>query len=192
MTDNMPPVYGEPPRKKRHILRWIFAAVMAVIVIIVIAGIAGGNGNNSNKSPSVSAASPAATPAATSAPAPAPTVVPVTKIAFVITGNVPASDFGELDITYGSDSDNHDVTVPSISGTLRYVVPFNSAAEYYDLSVSFTSAGSIKCKIVAIGPAPDTPLVVSHATATGGSNGSLCDAQAAPDNPDGTSWEDEQ
>jgi hypothetical protein len=131
-------------------------------------------------------------PPATSAAAPSPSVQPANRVVFVITGQVPASEFGEVDVTYGSDSDNHDVTLPSLNGTVRYTVPFDGSAQYYALSVTFTSAGHMTCKIVVKGPYPDVPLTVSHGSASGGDNGGLCSAQAAPNNSTGTSWQNEE
>ena len=96
-------------------------------------------------------------PPATSAAATSPSVQPTNRVVFVITGRVPASEFGEVDVTYGSDSDNHDVTLPSLNGTVRYTVPFDGSAQYYAPSVTFTSAGHMTCKIVVKGALPGCP-----------------------------------
>jgi len=97
----------------------------------------------------------------------------------------------EVDINYGSNSDTHDVTVSSLNGTLIYSLPFNGNAQYYAADVTFTSPGSVSCKIIAAGPGVQ-PLTVSSGTATGGSNGSLCSAQTTPNDSQGNSWQNEQ
>ena len=202
MTTPMPPAgpYGtppeqpQPPRKRRHWIRNTFIAAGAVIVLIVVISVAAGGGTASSpRSSTIPAVTAPATPAATAAPVPVPTVVPATGVRFVITGNVPAGDFSEVDITYGSDADSHDVTLPSLSGRVAYNVPFDGSAEFYDVSVNFTGSGQVSCKIVVTGPAPDVPTAVAHGTATssGADSGGLCTAQAAPDDSTGESWEQE-
>lgn len=186
------PPWGPPPPKKRHRIRNTFLATAGVfillIVIVVIAGIAGSSNSGSSRSSSVaagSASSPSTQASAASAPSsPAPHTP--TEVEFVVTGNVPASQFGSVDITYGSDSASHNVTVPSLDGTVTYKVPFDSSAEYYALNVNI-DGGSASCQIITTGPG-DNPLTVSHGSASGQAE---CSAQAAPENG-GLSWDNEQ
>ena len=78
---------------------------------------------------------------------------------------------------------------PEINGTLTYTVPFNPDAEYYSVTVSTTTSSShVSCEIIAVGPSPDAPLTVSSASATGQNE---CDAQAAPEDSTGETWQKE-
>jgi hypothetical protein len=189
------PVYSpEPPPKAHWGRRILIAAIVLIVLIVVLALTLGGNSPKRNPG-NVSAGNP--TPETTfappsAAPSPSPTVQPASRIKFVITGNVPASEFGGLDINYGSDSSTNDVTLNSLAGRVVYSMPFDPSAEYYSVDVTFSSAGSVSCKIVVIGPYPDVPLVASKGSANGGNNGGDCSAQAAPNNSTGTSWDNEQ
>jgi hypothetical protein len=136
-----------------------------------------------------SVSAPSSSPAA--APAPSPTLVPPNRVRFVITGSVAASEFGGVDINYGSDADTHDRTLPSLNGRVTYTVPFDPSAQYYSVDVDWSSAGSVTCKIVVLGPAPDAPLTVSRGSGDGGNNGAICSAQAAPNDSTGMSWQNE-
>jgi hypothetical protein len=195
MTHQMWQSPETPQPKKRRALR--FLLIIAGIVILAIVGLAF-LGQSAKKTGSGNSTAPLAASQKTPSPAPSPppvtpspSIQPANRVAFVITGNIPASGFGEVDINYGSDSDTHDVTLPALSGRVKYVVKFDPTAQYYSLDVTFTSAGNVQCKIVALGPSPDIPLTVSHGSASGGSNGGLCTAQAAPNNSNGESWQNE-
>ncbi|HEX6450323.1 MAG TPA: hypothetical protein VF060_12785 [Trebonia sp.] len=197
------PYQQQPPRKKRHRVRNTFlgigGGVVAIIAIAAIAG-SGSHGSTSGRTSAVSTADPALAQASAAAandasptPSPSPSVVPPNKIEFVISGYAPADPACgggcDPDITYGSDSDTHDVT-RTIDGTVTYSVPFNGNALYYSLSVSTdTSDSHLTCKIVAVGPSPDAPLTVSSASETGQN---ICSAQAAPADSSGLSWTNEQ
>lgn len=143
--------------------------------------------------PSAAASPPATTAAAAATPSTDPGVVPVTKVKFIISGYAPSDPAcgGGCgpEIMYGSDSDTHDVQPPEINGTLAYTVPFSPDAEYYSVTVSTTTGSShVSCKIIAVGPSPDVPLTVSSASATGQNE---CDAQAAPEDSTGETWQKE-
>jgi hypothetical protein len=182
MTNYIQP---EPSKRKRHPLRWVAGIAATITALIIVAVIAGTSSpNQRNGSPAVS--KPAA-PAASPSPSP----LAVNRVEFVIVGNVSSSEFGQVDISYGSDSNTHDVTLGSLSGRVKYAMPFDPNAQFYSLDVTFTSPGSVTCKIIALGAAPGNLLTASRGSASGGSNGALCSAQAAPDNSQGTSWTDE-
>jgi hypothetical protein len=184
--------YQQPPQQKRHWVRWTVLGAVAILILVIGLAAAFGSRSNPRRAPSNSPAAVAPPPPATQAAVPSPSVQPANRVVFVITGQVPASEFGEVDVTYGSDSDNHDVTLPGLNGTVRYVVQFDGSVQYYALDVTFTSAGQVSCKIVVKGPYPDVPLTVSHGSASGGNNGGDCSAQAAPNNSTGTSWQNEE
>lgn len=207
MTNSYPP-YGppgsfpppgwqpEPPPKKRSWPRRhkVLTALGALAVIIVASGIAGavggGGGTNPGPGPYVTPPGTAFTPSPVVATPDAPQP-DVTGVEFVVTGNVPASDFGEVSITWGSDSDSHDVTLSSLNGRRVFHMAFNGAAQYYDIDATFTSSGHLTCKIIPTGPDVQ-PQAVSKGSATGDSSGGDCSAQAAPENTQGTQWQNEQ
>lgn len=126
-------------------------------------------------------------------PSPSPTVVPPTKVEFVVSGYAPGDpECGggcDPDITYGSDSDTHDVQ-RAIDGTVTYSVPYDPNAEFYSIDVTTdTSSSHVKCKIVVVGPSPDVPLTASKGSETGEN---ICSAQAAPEDSSGLTWDDGQ
>lgn len=124
---------------------------------------------------------------------PSPTLVPVTKVEFVVSGYAPNAGCGSScgpTVDYGSNSDTHDVQLSSLNGTVTYSMPFDPDAQFYSLNAQLSGGGHVTCKIVAIGPSPDVPTTVSHGSASGGS--AICSAQAAPDDPGGSSWTNEQ
>lgn len=120
-------------------------------------------------------------------------LVPITKVKFVISGYAPGDpECGGgcgPDISYGSDTDTHDVQPDSINGTVTYTVPFDPSASYYSVNVSTsTSSSHLTCKIVAVGPSPDAPTTVAKGSETGQAE---CSAQAAPSDETGESWTEE-
>ena len=138
-----------------------------------------------------SAAAAAAQAPASPAPDPSPTLVPPTKVTFTITGYAPGDGYGNgPTINYGSSSDEHQASPASIDGTLTYTMPYDGTASYYSLNAQLAGSGHLSCKIVVTGPYPDAPLTVSHGSASGGY--SICSAQAAPSDPSGLNWQDEQ
>jgi hypothetical protein len=194
MTDNDSHDTNGHRRKgwiRRHKFLTAFGVIIALIAASAIA--ASGSSNDPNhhsvSAPSVSPASTKASAKASTAPISTPSLK-VTHVTFVITGNVPAGQFSEVDISYGSNRDTHDVTINNgYFGRHVYRVRFDGNAQYYALDASFTSAGHLSCKIVATGPNV-TPLTVSHGSASG--NSGDCSAQAAPNDSKGSSWDDEQ
>jgi hypothetical protein len=174
---------------RRHKIITGLAIVIVLIFVSVVAGSAGSNSDPSQHA--VSSGKPTAN--AKTMPSNTPPDTPELKVArvrFVISGNVPSSEFGEVDITYGINRDSHDVTFSNgFSGTHVYSMRFDGTAQYYSIDSTFTSQGHLKCRIVAVGPNV-TPLTVSHGSASG--NGGDCSAQAAPNDNKGSSWSDEQ
>ena len=146
----------------------------------------GGQVFTSENAPAMPKAS--ALPAATATPSPA--TAPPTRVRFVVTGYAPDG----ADITFGSDSDSR--TPPGSlgfdgSGTAipwRGSLRFDGSARYYSLNAQLNGSGDIRCKIVVTGPG-DAPLTVSHGHASGGYN--ICSAQAAPSDPSGLNWQNE-
>ncbi len=137
------------------------------------------------------ASAAAAQAPASSAPAPSPTPVPPTKVTFTVTGYAPGDGYGNgPTVNYGSSSDTREASLASIDGTLTYTMPYDGTAEYYSLNAQLAGSGHLTCKIVVTGPYPDAPLTVSHGSASGGY--SVCSAQAAPSDPSGLNWQDEQ
>jgi hypothetical protein len=189
---NPQPPPQQPPRKG-HTLRNVLLAIAGLIVALVVTAVATGGSSATPAAAVPGGLTPPATPAATPQSAPSPTVQPASRVEFVITGQIPAGEFGTVDITYGSDRDQQNRTLPDLSGKVTYTVPFDSSAMYYSVDVNFTSAGHAACKIVVLGPSPDVPTVVAHgsAEAAGSDSGALCSAQAAPDDATGDSWEQE-
>lgn len=135
-------------------------------------------------------AAPAAAP--TTAPADtSPPIQPVDKVKFIVTGHAGASYGMGLSIDYGSDSDDHTVNFTGpFSGRWVRTVPFDPSAQFYSIDAQLSNGGSVKVKIVAVGPWPDQPLTVSHGHASG--DAAIASAQAAPANADGTSWDNEE
>lgn len=181
-----------PQRKKRHYVRTVILAILggvgAVIVASVVAAIltssstqSSPGGHRANVAPASSLAASSAAPVATT-----PSAVPPQTIEFVITGDVPTGEFDEVDITYGSDTDSHQVTLNSLHGSVKYTVPFDASAEFYSVDVTI-DGGQVACSIIATAPA-DNPLTVSHGSATGQN---VCSAQAAPED-NGLNWSNEQ
>lgn len=194
MSDLIPPMDSETPRrerKNRHYGRWILSLIGTIILVLIVVGITGSN-KPKNATPATSPFTPYSQTYAPTTAAPSPTIQPATKVEFVISGNVAGSQFGGLDITYGSDSNTHDVSIPALDGRLKYVMHFDGSAQYYSIDVLFSSAGNVSCKIVVLGPYPDVPLTVSKGSSSAGNNGGDCSAQAAPNNSNGTSWDNEQ
>jgi hypothetical protein len=183
-----------PPPRKRHLLRWFLTSSATLIVlIIVIATLASSPSQHPAAAGTTAPAAPAAAPA-TSAPATpaAPAPASPTYVEFVVTGHVPASEFGQVDISFGSNTATHDKTLPAMDGRRVYRMKFDGSAEYYSLNVDFTSAGSVSCAIIAGGPG-DQPLTVAHGSAdsAGDNSGGLCSAQAAPTDSSGLHWQSE-
>lgn len=202
-----PAPQGQPPRKHHRIraaLVILAALALGIIVsVIVTAGSSKTVPPASSSSPSASTAPAAALPVDPNgeqcpdlspdgycpgdAPA-SPTPGPVTTITFTVTGT------GYPSITYGSDSDEISVTGGNgplgdgVATPWTAKLAFDATAEYYDINAQLEGSGTISCKITASGPG-DTPLTVSSGHASGGY--SICSAQAAPGNTDGTSWTDE-
>lgn len=187
-------------RKRTKSTLCMTGAVAAVVIsAAACAGPAGhGPAHRATDNPDAdlsNAASPAATPTNTIAPptdaSPIPTIVPITKVKFIISGYAPGDpDCGGgcgPDINYGSDADTHDVQPESIDGTVTYTVPFDPNAQFYSVTVTTsTSSSHVTCKIVATGPPPDAPTTIVSGSETGQSE---CNAQAAPSDETGESWD---
>ena len=132
----------------------------------------------------MSSAEAAAASALASAEAATPTPASPTKVEFIVSGSAPDG----IDITYGPSGSN--LAGPStLDGTATMSVPFDGSAEFYSLNAQLQGGGSITCKMVVTGPG-DNPLTVSSGAASGGFN--ICDAQAAPTDSSGLSWDNEQ
>lgn len=181
-----------PPRKPRRgkFIRRVLAVALGVFIALVaiIAIASSGSGPRTHTvqpAPSASAAAPAES-------APAQPAQQATNVTFVIKGNVPASEFGTVDITYGSDSDTHNVTLPSLAGKVTYSVPFDANAQYYSVDANFSGQGQATVKIVVSGTGMNpTTVAKGSATATDdgtGMAGGLASAQAAPEDGTGVSW----
>ena len=195
-TPTTPP--GQPPApRKRHRARNGFLIGLAALGA-VIAGISAAGGGSSPSQPAAPASSPPAAAPASPAPAAAPAqpAEQARKVTFVVTGNVPASQFGSVDITYGSDSATHDVTFPNLdSQGATFSMPFDPSAQYYSVQANFTGSGTAKVKIIVSGRSMH-PTVVAHGSASATDNGTgmaggLASAQAAPNDSTGVSWTQE-
>jgi hypothetical protein len=78
----------------------------------------------------------------------------------VVTGNVAPSQYGTVSITYGTNSDQHNVSLPSLAGSASYSLPYDSQAQYYYGDAIMTGPGTVTVKIVAGGQ------MVAHGSAT--------------------------
>jgi hypothetical protein len=139
-----------------------------------------------------------ALPALSSPPAPvAPTILrapapdePMT-IEFIVSGYAPSDRYGDKTvIEYGSDLDTRGADPAQINGTVTYKVPFNGAAQYYQIIVWLAMAGHVTCTVVVTGPDPDLPATAS----TGSASGELatCAARAGPGSDGWATWRDEK
>ena len=190
----------DPQPRKTHKVRNTLLSIAAVFAVLAAIGAVAGGGSKTAASqpaaPTAAASTPPASAAAaqapaSTAPAPSPTPVPPTKVTFTITGYAPGDGYGNgPTINYGSDGNTHEVDPASIDGTLTYTMPYDGTASYYSLNAQLAGSGHLSCKIVVTGPYPDAPLTVSHGSADGGY--SICSAQAAPSDPSGLNWQDEQ
>jgi hypothetical protein len=190
--------YGTPPpaqqpRKTHKIRNTLLGSVVALVVLVAITAALGGSKTPRPATAAAASTTPASTtaqaPASTAAPSPTP--VPPTTVKFIVSGYAPGDGYGNgPTINYGSNGSTHEADPADISGTLTYSVPFDPSASYYSLNAQLEGSGHLSCKIVVTGPYPDVPLTVSHGTAEGGY--SICSAQAAPSDPSGLSWQDEQ
>ena len=192
--DPQPPVQ---PRKTHKVRNTLLSIVAALVVLVAISAALGGSHKTAAPppapatTPATSAAAAAAQAPASSAPDPSPTLVPPTKVTFIISGYAPGDGYGNgPTINYGSNSDTREADPASIDGTLTYTMPYDGSASYYSLNAQLAGSGHLSCKIVVTGPYPDAPLTVSHGSAEGGY--SVCSAQAAPSDPSGLNWQDEQ
>jgi hypothetical protein len=185
---------AQPPQRKRHRTRTVILSILggisALIVVVVLAAIltspsgqSSPGGHRANVAPASSSATQASVP---SAQPTTPGPQPPTQVQFVITGHVPAQDYGDVDVDYGSSSDSHQITLPDLDGTKTYTLPFDASTDYYTLNVTF-EGGDVSCKIIATAP-QDNPLTVSSGHATGDN---ICSAQAAPED-NGLTWSNEQ
>lgn len=199
-----PPGYGgpPPPRKKRHgvpnrgILLGI--GILGIGTFIVIIGTTLGRGGgvgysgSAASAPSSAFANSAGAAGGGAASGPPPTSPqtpqsPPTSVEFIIAGY---SSSGGLEINYGSNTNAHTAHLPHINGTVTYSVPFDPNAQYYAVNAQIVRDGHLTCEIVVIGQYPAKPLTVSRGSASGG--GSICSARAAPSDPSGLSWRNEQ
>jgi hypothetical protein len=87
-------------------------------------------------------------PASPAAPKPTQATVQI-----VVTGNVAPSQ-------YGTNSDQHNVSLPSLAGSASYSLPYDSQAQYYYGDAIMTGLGTVTVKIVAGGQ------MVAHGSAT--------------------------
>lgn len=117
-------------------------------------------------------------------------VVPPQRVSFIVTGSAP----GGASITYGSDSDRRTPSGgpgPGSSGTAipwHRSLSFDGSADYYSLQAQLNGSGDIHCEIVVSGRRYP-PLTVSRGHASGGH--SICQARAAPSDPTGLVWQNE-
>lgn len=179
------------PRKswpRRHKIMTTLGVLLVIIVGSSVGASLGSKTPSAGPGPvpvitgTISSPSAAAPVAASSPPLSASTVT------FVVTG------WGNPSINYGSDSDSR-----SGGGTLGQLsdgnatpwsrsMKFDPTAQYYVIDAQLEGQGDISCKIVVTGP-NITPLTVASGHASGGSN--ICSAQAAPQDPQGSSWQKE-
>jgi hypothetical protein len=199
-----------PQPRKRHRIRNTLGILAALIIGIIIAANAASGGSDpqardsgtgivsGGSSTPYSGSNAAPSPTANSGDTNAQAAVPAAPVArakhvkFVITGYAPGGDYNTVDITYGSNNDTHDVSLPSLIGKAVYSVPFHPGAEYYSVDATYTGAGHLKVKIVITGTAMN-PTTVSHGQGSGSGSWSdvMASAQAAPNNASGTQWMDE-
>jgi hypothetical protein len=195
-TPTTPPAPApRKPRRGKFIRRVAATALGVIIAVWVISALASsGTSPRTHKVAQAPASSaPAAQPSQPAAPP-----EQAKKVTFIIKGNVPASEFGEVDITYGSDTVTHDITLPNLDAQgVTVSMPYDPSALYYAGDAVFTSAGSATVQIVISGQSMN-PTVVAKGSATSTDNGSGTGgsggdarAQAAPNDQAGTNWSQE-
>jgi hypothetical protein len=180
-----------PPPRKRHRIRTTLIVTGSILGgFLVLGGILTAVAGPSPQ-PATSPAPQASTAAPAAAPAPPPSSAPVlqvTRVHFTVTGT------GSPSITYGSDADSR--TPPGSFGPLGdgVALPFHASmrfrgdASYYSMDAQLEGGGDIHCKITVSGPDIDT-MTVSSGHASGGYN--ICSVQAAPNDANGSSWQNE-
>lgn len=181
------------PRKSWPRRHKILTGLGVLVIVGIVAGVAGGSGGSPPPGHSAVAAATTAPAAVPSTPAYTPAAAPVlhaTRVHFYVWGT------GVPSITYGSDSDNRDGG--GTAGELGdgNVLPWHASmrfrgdAQFYsmDAQLEGSGGGDLHCKIVVTGPGID-PLIVSSGHASGGYN--ICSAQAAPNDANGSSWQNE-
>lgn len=191
---NQPPVAGPPPRRQsrhrtRNILLSLASAAFLLIVIGIVAAVAGAPKPAGSSSVTGGTSSPAPAAPAAAVPTTPPPSTPTT-VTFMVSGT------GEPSIQYGNNSDN--ISPPQCTGgdlgescTLGFTatLPYTGTAEYWNINAQLdSSGGTISCSITVSGPG-DKPLVVASGQASGAFQ--ICDAQAAPTDPSGLSWQSE-
>ena len=185
---------GRPPRRHR-VWRWVTGIAAALVILIVggvilaVATAPAPQGTHSIGQAAPSPSGPAGSPAAAAAPA-AP--MHATRIKFVINGQIPASEFGTVDISYGSNNHTHDVSLTSLAGKQVFTVRYNPDSEWYSADVSWSGPGKASVRMVVLSDSGE-PLPVAHgdASATGTNGYGDASVQASPNNRAGTSWQDE-
>ena len=188
----MTPPAPKPPRKRRR-WPWVLGITLAVITGASIASQASPGSpdltTGASTSPQHSQAG-SSSPEASQAPAVQPHA---TRVHFVITGQVPASVYGLVDISYGSTGDQHTVSLPGLSGRVAYSMPYQPGADSYTCQALFTGQGHVKVKIIVTGKgmAPQLASVVTAtAKGTGGTAGGDAIAAAMPRDDRGLQWID--
>jgi hypothetical protein len=180
----------KPPRRF-HVWRWITGTAAALFILIVVVACA----SAATPPPGTSTAHAGkASPSATASPSASPVDLSARTVRFVITGDVPVSQYGSVDITYGSNNHTHNVSLQSLAGKIAYTVAYQPGADYYAADVLFTGPGHASVKIVVHGGPATVPLLVSSGSASssgGDMSGGDASAQAAPNDRAGTSWQDE-
>jgi hypothetical protein len=208
------PAPARPRRKRRRILVVGFAAAVVIGAVIGVGvGLSGTGTKNTaagSNLPDVNTGTPvsqvtdpdggvcAQLQANGYCPgdAPSPTTPPPstpTTVTFSVTGT---GNGGGAQITYGNNED--DISPSQCTGgdlgescTVPWsaTLPFDGTAEYWDIDAQLGSeGGSITCTITVSGPG-DQPLTVATGQASGAYQ--ICDAQAAPTNSSGLSWQQE-
>jgi hypothetical protein len=61
----------------------------------------------------------------------------------VVTGNVVPSQYGTVSITYGTNSDQHNVSLRSLAGSVSHSLPYDSQAQYYYGNAIITGPGNV-------------------------------------------------
>lgn len=162
----------------------IFGVLGGATILLIAAGIAGAHTKTSTSglaaltpaAPTTRPMASIAVPARVSTSAPAPTTAVSQTVTYTVTGTAPAG----VDITYGTDSSNHDGNVVPFSVT----VPLDSSGDvlYYALDAQLQGGGNVACSISVDG------VVIKSGSASGGYN--ICSAQIGQ-NPLTGQWEAE-
>ncbi|MFJ5643027.1 hypothetical protein [Streptomyces sp. NPDC093223] len=173
-----PPFQPEPPRRGPGAGKIVGLGCLGLVGVAVVIGIAaavvGGGSDGSHGGASTSTTRTDDKPAGGARDDGAKgdgekSGAPKTVV-FKVWGTAPAGALGDLDISYGSDSDTRKVTFEN--GRFEAELPFVKGAMYYTLNAQLQGSGDINCSVTVAGK-------TKSAHASGGYN--ICDTQLTSD-----------